>query len=277
MGRHSLRRRERHCSARPTLDTHAPGRWRRAQATRALEGRARTPRGSALWRRQLVPGWSIPAGLWRKTLTRNFLVTAPSRVRLIPDSLVPPRIASATCHMWQARATTGLYYRVSKLPVTRYEIPVRAVTARGYGHPCCSHAVGNPPKEGSPLLQALAVGNQHRCPQHATGPCIGQLRGHDPEQVGPPGRRRQGLPALAGPGRASSAAARSSGTTRSSTGSRIVHEPSALAASTAARPAGVMRPSASSRATRSRLVRAQTLPLRRGDHQSMPRSSSSER
>ena len=77
-------------------------------------------------------------------------------------------------------------------------------------------------------------------------------------------------------GSASSAAVSSGGSSRFSTASRAVQEPSARAAASTACPGGAIIPAASSRAMRSLLGRDQPLPRRRGVSSSMVRRSSTE-
>jgi hypothetical protein len=88
---------------------------------------------------------------------------------------------------------------------------------------------------------------------------LGPLRARDPsEDV----TRDDGLNAaklVSTSGWVASATVRSGGTSRLSTVSSFVQEPSRFAASTRARPADVMRPSRSSRSTRSLLARAHGL------------------
>ena len=129
------------------------------------------------------------------------------------------------------------------------------------------------PRRRVPLLEATACAM--RSAERATRLArVRALGGDDPTEIGAFRGRRPSLPDRPGAGSSVQRAARSSGTMRSSTGSRTRPGAVGLACSTAARPAGIMRPSASSRATRSLFERAQTLPLRRGEYQSMPRSSS---
>jgi hypothetical protein len=75
-------------------------------------------------------------------------------------------------------------------------------------------------------------------------------------------------------GSASSAAASAGGSTRFSTSSSAVHDPSAFAASTTASPAGRIRPASTRRAIRSLFGRDQPLPRLRGVNSSRERSSS---
>ena len=107
------------------------------------------------------------------------------------------------------------------------------------------------------------------------GPGLGALGLDDRQQGGPAHRPGEAVPVLPGPGTGASAAARSSGTTRSSTASSLVQDPSRLASSIRASPASVISPSARSRSTRSLFDRAQPLPRLRGENRSIVRSSSS--
>jgi len=75
-------------------------------------------------------------------------------------------------------------------------------------------------------------------------------------------------------GSRSSAACKSDGSSRSSTWSRIVHQPVDFAAAMAPRPAAVIRPRASISAARSRLSRVQELLRLRGVNSCKLRSSS---
>ena len=110
------------------------------------------------------------------------------------------------------------------------------------------------------------------------GPRLGPFGLHDPLQDRAPRPSAGTRPSARGAGGwAANAAARSSGTTRFSTSSSSVHDPSALAASITASPAGAISPAAVSRSMRSLLVRAQPLPRLRGANHSIVRSASSER
>ena len=77
----------------------------------------------------------------------------------------------------------------------------------------------------------FAPGGQARRLADPPGPGLGALGLDDPLQGGPAHRPGEAVPPLAGPGWPAKAAARSSGTTRSSTASSLVHDPSRLASS----------------------------------------------